>query len=245
MQTGSYPKTSDQPSASENPMNKHFKIGLVALALVSAPLVTNAVFAQNATQVTQMISYSKVFVQKLAGALGVDQAKLEAALKSAGNATVDEALKNQDITKTQASALKARVQAGEFNLLTGDRDGRGPGQMGGRGPGQMGGQDGRGIRGPGGPALMDATAKALGLSSEELRTQIQSGKTITEIAATKKVDLKTVQAAVLAAFKTQLEADVKAGKLTQAQADERLKMAQADPNFGLEFGRGGRGGPRR
>jgi hypothetical protein len=221
-------------------MNKHFKIGLVALALVSAPLATNAVFAQSTTQ---MISYSKVFVQKLAGALGMDQAKLEAALKTAGNATVDEALKNQDITKTQASALKARVQTGEFNLLT--RDGRGPGQMGGRGPGQMGGQDGRGIRGPGAMVLVDATAKALGLSSEALRTQIQSGKTISEIAASKKVDLKTVQAAVLAAFKTQLETDVKAGKLTQAQADERLKLAQADPNFGLEFGRGGRGGPRR
>jgi hypothetical protein len=219
-------------------MNKHFKIGLVALALVSAPLATNAVFAQNATQ---MISYSKVFVQKLAGALGVDQAKLEAALKTAGNATVDEALKNQDITKTQAAAMKARVQAGEFNLLT--RDGRGPGQMGGRGPGQMRGQDGRGIRGPGAMVLVDATAKALGLSSEELRTQIQSGKTISEIASTQKVDLKTVQAAMLAAHKTQLEAAVKAGKLTQAQADERLKAAQTNPNFGLGFG--GRGGPRR
>jgi hypothetical protein len=218
---------------------KHFKIGLAALALVCAPLTANAVFAQSTgttSAAAKMMDYGKVFVQKLAGALGVDQAKLEAAMKTAGNATVDEALKNQDITKAQADALKARVQAGEYNVLT-----RGPG---GRGPGQMGGQDGRGDRGPGGPALMDATAKALGLSSEELRTQVQSGKTITEIAAAKKVDLKTVQAAVLAAFKTQLEADVKAGKLTQAQADERLKAAQADPNFGLEFGHG-RGGPRR
>jgi hypothetical protein len=237
MQTGLHPKASGQPSASEKPMNKHFKIGLVALALVSAPLATNAVFAQSATQVTQMIGYSKVFVQKLAAALGVDQAKLEAALKTAGNATVDEALKNQEITKTQASALKARVQAGEFAALNRDRGGRGPGQMGGRGPGRMGG--------PGGAALMDATAKALGLSSEALRTQVQSGKTITEIASAQNVDLKTVHAAMFSAYKTQLEAAVKAGKLTQAQADERLKLAQANPNFGLEFGHGGRGGPRR
>ncbi len=232
-------------------MNKQFKIGLAAIALVSAPLTANAVFAQSTgmtSTAAEIMDYSKVFVQKLAATLGVDQAKLEAAMKTAGNATVDEALKNQEITKAQADAMKARVQAGEYNFLTRGPGGRGPGQMGGQdGRGQMGGQDDRGDRGPGGPALMDATAKALGLSSEELRTQLQSGKTITEIAAAKKVDLKTVQAAVIAAYKTQLEAAVKAGKLTQAQADERLKAAQADPNFGLESGRGGpgRGGPRR
>jgi hypothetical protein len=230
-------------------MNKQFKIGLAALALVSAPLVANTVFAQTTgttSAAAKVMDYSKVFIQKLAGTLGVDQAKLEAALKTAGNATVDDALKNQDITKTQADAWKTRVQAGEYNFFSrggkGGLDGRGPG-----GNGRDGGPNGRGAPGgdrTGGPALMDATAKALGLTSEELRTQVQSGKTITEIAAAKKVDLKTVQAAVIAAYKTQLEAAVKAGKLTQAQADERLKAAQADPNFGLEFGHG-RGGPRR
>ena len=238
---------------------KHFKIGLAALTLVSAPLMANAVFAQTTgttSAAAKVIDYSKVFVQKLAATLGVNQAKLEAALKTAGNATVDEALSKQEITKTQADAMKARVQAGEYDFFSrGPRglDGRDGGQDGGRDGGRDGerenGPDGRGAPGGdriGGPELMDATAKALGLSSDELRTQVRSGKTISEIASTKKVDLKTVQAAVIAAYKTQLEAAVKAGKLTQAQADERLKAAQADPNFGLEFGgRGGRGGPRR
>jgi hypothetical protein len=236
-------------------MNKHFKIGLAALALVSAPLTANAVFAQSTgttSTAAKVMDYSKVFVQKLAGTLGVDQAKLEAAMKTAGNATVDDALSKQEITKAQADAMKARVQAGDYNFFSrgpGGFDGRGPGG-GNRDGGPNGGPNGRGAPGGdhiGGPELMDATAKALGISSEELRTQVQSGKTITEIATAKKVDVKTVQAAVIAAFKTQLEAAVKAGKLTQAQADERLKAAQADPNFGLGFGRGGpgRGGPRR
>jgi hypothetical protein len=223
-------------------MNKHFKIGLAALTLVSAPLTANAGFAQSTgttSAAAKMMDYSKVFVQKLAGALGVDQAKLEAAMKTAGNATVDDALSKQEITKAQADAMKARVQAGDYNFFSRG----GPGGKDGR----DGGPNGRGAPGDdrvGGPELMDATAKALGLTSEELRTQVQSGKTITEIAAAKKVDVKTVQAAVLAAYKTQLDAAVKAGKLTQAQADERLKAAQANPNFGLEFGHG-RGGPRR
>jgi hypothetical protein len=230
-------------------MNKHFKIGLAALALVSAPLTANAVFAQSTgttSTAAKVMDYSKVFIQKLAGNLGVDQAKLEAALKTAGNATVDEALSKQEITKAQADAMKARVQAGDYNFFSRG----GPGGKDGHDGGPNGGPNGRGAPGGdrvGGPELMDATAKALGLTSEELRTQVQSGKTITEIATAKKVDVKTVQAAVLAAYKTQLEAAVKAGKLTQAQADERLKAAQANPNFGLESGRGGpgRGGPRR
>ncbi len=231
-------------------MNKQFKIGLAALALVCAPLAANSVFAQSTSTTSvaaKVMDYSKVFVQKLAGTLGVDQTKLEAAMKTAGNATVDEALSKQEITKAQADAMKARVQAGEYDFFSrggpGGQDGRGP-DGGNRDGGRDGGRNGgpNGDRMTGGPALMDATAKALGLTSEELRTQVQSGKTITEIAAAKKVDLKTVQAAVIAAYKTQLEATVKAGKLTQAQADERLKAAQANPNFGLS---GGRGGPRR
>jgi hypothetical protein len=231
-------------------MNKHFKIGLAALALVSAPLTANAVFAQTTgttSAAAKVMDYSKVFVQKLAAALGVDQAKLEAAMKTAGNATVDDALSKQEITKAQADAMKAQVQAGDYNFFSRGGPGGKDGRAGGPNDGPNGGPNGRGAPGGdrvGGPELMDATAKALGLSSEELRTQVQSGKTITEIAAAKKVDLKTVQAAVLAAYKTQLDAAVKAGKLTQAQADERFKAAQADPNFGLEFGHG-RGGPRR
>jgi hypothetical protein len=232
-------------------MNKQFKIGLAALALVCAPLAANSVFAQSTgttSVAAKVMDYSKVFVQKLAGALGVDQAKLEAAMKTAGNATIDEALSKQEITKAQADAMKARVQAGEYGFFSrggpGGKDGRGPDGGGSRDGGRDGGRNGgpNGDRMTGGPALMDATAKALGLTSEELRTQVQSGKTITEIATAKKVDLKTVQAAVIAAYKTQLDAAVKAGKLTQAQADERLKAAQANPNFGLS---GGRGGSRR
>jgi hypothetical protein len=223
-------------------MNKHLKIGMVALALVSAPLVANTVLAQATGQpgpASRMMSYGKVFVQKLAQTLGVDQAKLEAAMKTAGNATIDEALNKQEITKAQADALKARVQAGGYGFFS-------PGGMDGR-SGRDAGRNGGPIadRMAGRAALMDATAKALGLSSEALFMQLRSGKSITEIAAAQKVDVKTVQAAMLAAYKTQLEAAVKAGKLTQAQADERLKAAQANPNFGLMGGRGGRGGPRR
>lgn len=229
-------------------MKKNLKIGLAALALVAAPLTFNAVNAQQngtTSAVAQAIDYSKVFVQKLAGTLGIDQTKLETAIKTAGNATVDEALKNQDITKDQATRMKADVAQGGFGMWErgGERDGMDgkAGAFGGRDGKMDGERDGMGAS-ISHIALLESAAKALNLSIVELDTALRSGKTITEIAATQKVTLETVKTAVLANLKTQLAAAVKAGTITQAQSDQFLKNAEADPNFGLHFsGRGGMG----
>jgi hypothetical protein len=115
-------------------MKKYAKTALAALALVAMPLTYNAVMAQQTGQtsvVQQAVDYSKTFVQKLSGALGVDQTKLETALKTAGNATVDEMLKNQDITRTQAETLRRGVAAGDWNAW--ERGGRGEARGMGRG----------------------------------------------------------------------------------------------------------------
>ena len=83
------------------------------------------------------------------------------------------------------------------------------------GPGQ-----GRG----GGPGLTVA-AKALGIEASALRTQLQSGKTIADVASANNVDLQTVIDAIVAAEKTHLAEAVTDGSLTQAQADERAANA--------------------
>ena len=93
-------------------------------------------------------------------------------------------------------------------------------------------------------AALEAAAKALGMTATDLEAQFRAGQTLEQIATAKKVAVKTVQDAVIAALQTQLAADVKAGKITQAQADQKLADAKADTNFGLRFGGGGRG-PRR
>ncbi len=71
-----------------------------------------------------------------------------------------------------------------------------------------------------GKAAFEAAAKALGLTSDELKAQLKAGKSIADVATDKKVDLKTVKDAMTAAVKTTLDAQVKDGKLTQAQADK-------------------------
>jgi DNA-binding CsgD family transcriptional regulator len=249
--------------AKEKNMNQKLKIGLAAIALIGTPLTYNMVMAQQTgtpSAAAKAFDYSKVFIQKLAAALGIDQAKLEAAIKTAGNNTVDEALKNQDITKAQGTQMKARVASGEFGVWGRDGDGRGGMGMGGRdGSNQMGNRpDGNGRDGWGmmdgdildtkisQVALLESAAKALNLSITQLDTELRSGKTLSEIATAQKVSLETVKNAVLATLKTQLAAAVKAGSLTQAQSDQILKNAETDANFGLHFGgRGGGFGPKR
>jgi hypothetical protein len=102
----------------------------------------------------------------------------------------------------------------------------------GRGPG------GLGFKGYGGQVGMDAIAKALGITTEELQAQLWGGKTLADLAekaGVKLTDLqKAVQDAELAAMKDSIKQAVTDGKMTQDQADWLLQ--------GLEKGYwGGRG----
>jgi hypothetical protein len=174
--------------------------------------------------------------------LGVDQAKLEAALKTAGNGTVDEMLKNQDITRAQADALRQGVASGNWNVW--ERGGRG-GMMGRGGFGRDGGHGGMmdgGLRGANISqiSLLESAAKALNLTLTQLDEKLRAGETLTSLATTQKVNLETVKNAVLNNLKAQLATAVKAGALTQAQSDAIVARATADANFGLMGGRGGK-----
>jgi hypothetical protein len=117
----------------------------------------------------------------------------------------------------------------------------------GRGPG--------GPHGPGGPrAGLAAAAKALGVSESDLVTALRSGKSLAAVAKEKGVDVQKVIDALVAEAKQRLADAVKDGRLTQAQADQRLKdltaritervnsTAPARPGFGPGGGHGRWGG---
>ncbi|MEO8612506.1 MAG: hypothetical protein ABI690_31710 [Chloroflexota bacterium] len=74
--------------------------------------------------------------------------------------------------------------------------------------------------------VMSVVAQSLGIDETELQTELQSGKTISQIAADKNVSTDTIVAAVVAAQKEKLDAAVTAGTLTQTQADTRLAQFQ-------------------
>ena len=75
----------------------------------------------------------------------------------------------------------------------------------------------------GGPPRSTAAATYLGLTEAELRTQLESGKTLAQIAKAQGKSVDGLEKALAADAKTKLDAAVKAGTLTQAQADEILK----------------------
>lgn len=146
------------------------------------------------------------FAEAVAAKLGITSDKLKAATKAAATEQVEAQLKAGEITQAQADAMKERIASS---------DGFGFG-----GPG-MGGH--RGMGGPGGH-LADA-ATYLGLTETALRTKLQAGDTLAEVAKAQGKTEAGLKAALLASEKKELAQAVTDGKLTQAQADEILAGA--------------------
>jgi hypothetical protein len=65
-------------------------------------------------------------------------------------------------------------------------------------------------------------AQALGMTEADLHTALEGGQTLAQVAASKGVDVQVVIDAMVAAETTHINQGVTDGKLTQAQADQRL-----------------------
>ena len=72
------------------------------------------------------------------------------------------------------------------------------------------------------PSPVAGVAKAFGITEEELKAELTSGKSIADVAKAKNIDIATVIAAIKTEFKAHLDADVASGKHTQAEADAKL-----------------------
>ena len=96
------------------------------------------------------------------------------------------------------------------------------------------------------PNPLAVAAKAIGVTEAELRTELQAGKSIADVAKAKNVDLADVKKALLDEMKTHLAEEVASGKHTQAEADAKLAEATTRidtmvTTAGLPMGRGGHG----
>ncbi len=94
---------------------------------------------------------------------------------------------------------------------------------------------------------MTKDASILGISVDEMKSYWANGKNIAEIAKEKGISDTDLQAKLktdrLANIKTELQAMVTSGAITQAQADARLKFMQDNVNtkFNRMGGKHGRG----
>ncbi len=207
-------------------------LGVVAAVGVAAMVGT--AYAQTPTPTPAPgqagASYQQLFLDKLAAALGTTTDKLKAAITQARNDTVDQAVKDGKLTQQQADQIKARSADGHLGFGFG-------------GPGF----DGQGRGGPGGPGFahggptLDAVAQALGMTTQDLTTQLRSGKTLADLAKGKE---QAVKDAIVNAEKPQLDQAVKNGRITQDRENQILDQIRNSDLSNLHgFGGPGRFGP--
>ncbi len=162
----------------------------------------------------------EAFLGDAAKRLNVTPAELQAALQGAYGDRLDAAVAAGQLSKEQADAMKQKLKDRGLPLF-GGRHGGGFGHKGG------------------GPSL-GVAATFLGLTQAELRTELESGKSLADVATANGKSVDGLKQALTAAMTEKLAAAVKAGKLTQAQADEK----QAGLTAHLDDLVNGTGGPR-
>ena len=184
-------------------------------AAQTAPTAAAAPAAQAANTANgprlDVAKYADLALHSFEAQLGIDDAKLNAAFTGAVSDTLDQAVKDGILTSAQAAQINTFVKDGVTGLIA---------KLKAFAPKFVLGQN-RAGRNPAGMALSPASfAAALGISSSELETELKSGKSIAAIAKEHNVDLQALKNTLLAKAKSDLDASVSRGELTQSQADQ-------------------------
>lgn len=180
-------------------MKRKHKVVVGAAAMLAA---TGGGVAVAASQTDSRSEESKAIIDDAAEQLGISPSKLSGALKKALSDRVDEAVAAGRLTQDEAKALKERIQSDDFPLL--------------------GGLHHRGF-GHGAIGSLDAAGDYLGLTEAQVRANLESGKSLAQVARDRGKSVDGLVDALVAAAKEKLDAAVSAGRLTRAQADERLE----------------------
>jgi polyhydroxyalkanoate synthesis regulator phasin len=153
---------------------------------------------------------SQTVLNDAAKELGISPSELSAALKSALEKRIDAAVAAGRLTKEQGDDLKQRIESGDFPLF--GVPGFGPGHGGFEHHEMFGG--------------LDAAATYLGVSEDELRTELESGKSLADVARAKGKSVDGLVDALVADAKKHLDEEVSEGDLTREQADELLSRLE-------------------
>ena len=81
------------------------------------------------------------------------------------------------------------------------------------------------------PDIKNQIAQGLHLTPDQLTTQLQAGKTLSDIATTQKISASQLQTVVGNALQTSLQPAVTDGTLTQRQLDRLIKKYQNNPSL--------------
>ncbi len=162
-------------------------------------------------------NYCSQFQTDLAKKLGVNNDKLKSAESSAASDTIDQMVKDGKLTQAQADQIKARL--GDATNCQFKNNGNPSGTVNMQKLQQY---------------LVAAeaqVAQGLGISSASLTSQLQAGKSLHDIATAHNVNDTQLKTLLNNAIQNELKAAVKAGDVTQAQADMVTKQISNNPTF--------------
>lgn len=198
--------------------------GIATLALAGTLFAGNA-FAQSSTTATPGTAQGSQpqgqaggsdratqlaqFEQSLAQNLGIGVDKLKSALQQTADQAIDAKVASGQLTQDQATQLKQRVDSGQDV----------PFLFGGGFGGRHGGHDGFG-------GDQGTIAGTLGITPQQLQSELQSGKALKDIISEHGKTVADVVTAVVNQEKSELDQQVSAGKLTADQETQRLNDLQ-------------------
>ena len=179
-------------------LNRKTKIVVGAISLLAA---AGAGAAVASSQDSSPSSESKAVIDDAAKQLGIPSSKLSDALKQALSDRVDTAVAAGRITKAEGDAIKQRIASEAFPLLGGLHPGFGHHEFFGR---------------------LETAAGYIGITEAQLRTELESGKSLAQVATAHGKSVDGLIDALVAAAKDKLDTAVSAGRLTEAQETEML-----------------------
>ncbi|HEX2293192.1 MAG TPA: hypothetical protein VHH55_07755 [Gaiellaceae bacterium] len=172
----------------------------IAVGGVAALAVGVAGGAVAATRLATPEQESKAVVNDAARRLGVTPQELTNALKGAMKARVDQAVEDGRLTQAEANRIKERIDANDSPVLG------------------LGGHRGhRGFH-----HGLEAAAEYLGMTEAALRSALENGKTLAQIARDRGKSVDGLVNAIVADKRARIDQAVQDGDLTRAQANRIL-----------------------
>jgi hypothetical protein len=175
-----------------------------------------------AASLLTQLQAGKTLAQVATATSGKSTAGLIAALAAAEKTEIAAAVTAGKLTQAEADQITTTLTQRFTDFVNGTRPAGGPPGPGGFGPGGFG-------HGPGGGGDdLAAAATYLSSTTASLLTQLQSGKTLAQVAtATSGKSTAGLVAALVAAEKTEIAGYVTSGKLTQTEADQVIATLTA------------------
>jgi lambda repressor-like predicted transcriptional regulator len=204
-------------------------VGVLAVAVAAAQTNSPTVTPDPSTSPTDGTSdangqYKDFYLNDLANRLGVSVDTLKSDMQTSEKALVAKALADGKITQEQANDLNARIDAGQhvnFRFVLGGH---------------------KGVR----HAISDiigAAASVLGIQKSDVQDGLKAGTSLNDIAAAHGMSADAFKTALLAQAKTDLDAHVASGDITQDQADTAYQKLTNNIDTIVTDTRGTPGGP--